>query len=209
MHDACERSLCALPVEEIPEEIFVPYAGVHNMVSTSVLHGSPMPINLQYLHLLLPCSSYDRKKFAAITIRIDNPKCTALLFTSGKLVVTGARSWNECLLASLCIVNIINNRLENTRYRVSNCVVQNIVAHSDMMLGPGLKLDIDAMYADLGIECTYQKNMFPGLIYRSVAHQVVLLCFYSGKVVLTGGKTIPDIHRTWRDLYPVISKYVV
>ena len=45
------------------------------------------------LATLLPCSTYDRKRFAAITIRIDNPRCTALLFTSGKLVITGVKSW--------------------------------------------------------------------------------------------------------------------
>jgi hypothetical protein len=66
---------------------------VHNMVSTSVVHGSEMPINLLQLAMLLPCSTYDRKRFAAITIRIDNPRCTALLFTSGKLVITGVKSW--------------------------------------------------------------------------------------------------------------------
>lgn len=66
---------------------------VHNMVSTSVVHGSDMPINLSQLAVLLPCSTYDRKKFAAITIRIDEPRCTALLFTSGKLVITGVKSW--------------------------------------------------------------------------------------------------------------------
>ena len=66
---------------------------VHNMVSTSVVHGSEMPINLSQLAMMLPCSTYDRKRFAAITIRIDNPRCTALLFTSGKLVITGVKSW--------------------------------------------------------------------------------------------------------------------
>lgn len=66
---------------------------VHNMVSTSVVHGNIMPINLSHLATLLPCSTYDRKRFAAITIRIDNPRCTALLFTSGKLVITGVKSW--------------------------------------------------------------------------------------------------------------------
>jgi hypothetical protein len=71
---------------------------VHNMVSTSVVNGSEMPINLSQLGMLLPCSTYDRKRFAAITIRIDNPRCTALLFTSGKLVITGVKSWyDECL----------------------------------------------------------------------------------------------------------------
>ena len=66
---------------------------VHNMVSTSVVHGTEMPINLSQLAMLLPCSTYDRKRFAAITIRIDHPRCTALLFTSGKLVITGVKSW--------------------------------------------------------------------------------------------------------------------
>lgn len=66
---------------------------VHNMVSTSVVHGNRMPINLSQLAALLPCSTYDRKRFAAITIRIDHPRCTALLFTSGKLVITGVKSW--------------------------------------------------------------------------------------------------------------------
>lgn len=73
---------------------------VHNMVSTSIVHGSHMPINLSLLAMLLPCSTYDRRRFAAITIRIDNPRCTALLFTSGKLVVTGVKSW--CCAAPRC-----------------------------------------------------------------------------------------------------------
>ena len=47
---------------------------VHNMVSTSIVHGSQMPINLSLLAVLLPCSTYDRRRFAAITIRIDNPR---------------------------------------------------------------------------------------------------------------------------------------
>lgn len=67
---------------------------VHNMVSTSILQSSDMPINLTLLAMLLPCSTYDRRRFAAITIRLENPRCTALLFTSGKLVITGVKSWS-------------------------------------------------------------------------------------------------------------------
>ncbi len=66
---------------------------VHNMVSTSIVHGSRMPIYLCLLAMLLQCSTYDRLFFAAIMIHIDNPRCTALLFTSGKLVITGVKSW--------------------------------------------------------------------------------------------------------------------
>ena len=170
--------------------------------------STEMPINLEYLHELLPCSSYDRKRFAAITIRIDNPKCTALLFTSGKLVVTGVKSWYECLLAALCVTRIMNKTAVRMRYWVANCDIQNIVAHSDIGIVPPSKLDIEAMYADISMYCTYQKNMFPGLIYRAADCPVVLLCFFSGKIVLTGGKKVEDIKNGWDLVFPLICKYI-
>lgn len=170
-----------------------PIAIVHNIVSTSLLKGNDMPINLQRLSMYLPNSSYNRRRFAAITIRIDNPHCTALLFTSGKLVITGVRSWHESLLASLCISRMVTEALVDCSYIILNCEIQNIVAHSEAPLQGNQKMDIQRMYESHSIECTFQRNMFPGLIYRAKECPVVLLCFLSGKVVLTGGKTFTDI----------------
>lgn len=115
----------------------LPMAMVHNIVSTSLLQGADgdgasVPINLQLLALCLPCSSYNRRRFAAITIRISSPRCTALLFTSGKLVVTGVRSWYESVLASLCISRLVEAALPGKSYRVMNCEIQNIVARSEV-----------------------------------------------------------------------------
>lgn len=53
----------------------------------------PACIDLDRIFSLIPCSHYNRKKFAAITIRISEPTVTALLFTSGRLVITGSKSW--------------------------------------------------------------------------------------------------------------------
>ena len=64
----------------------------HNMVSTVHFKGSQPKIDLAFIANSTRYSTYDRKRFAAITIRITNPKVTALLFSSGKLVVTGAVS---------------------------------------------------------------------------------------------------------------------
>lgn len=228
--------------ENDPSDRVRPMAVIHNIVSTSVVHGSVMPIDLNELSLLLPCSSYDRRRFAAITVRIDKPKCTALLFTSGKLVVTGVKSWFECMLASLEIAKLMNSVMVGRTYRVINCDVQNIVAHTEIQLRGDEKLNIQSMYEvsvvfwgegegcrhlacggldlieivsvapwvkqDMSMECTYQRNMFPGLILRAKESPVVLLCFYSGKVVLTGGKNVKDIHQGWKALWPVVKKYV-
>jgi transcription initiation factor TFIID TATA-box-binding protein len=206
-----EESLIAVPYSyghTVPRECTEPLSPVHNIVSTSLIVATEMPINLEYLHELLPCSSYDRKRFAAITIRLENPKCTALLFTSGKLVITGVKSWYECLLAAICVGQVMNRCSIRAKYWVANCEIQNIVAHSDLGIASPQKLDIEYMYNDLSMECTYQKNMFPGLIYRAAECPVVLLCFYSGKVVLTGGKRMEDIHRGWALVYPIIKRYI-
>lgn len=95
----------------------IPHATIHNIVSTSKIvcippknKESPLDaqdvqdkgdnfflvpacIDLDQIYSLIPCSHYNRKKFAAITIRISEPTVTALLFTSGRLVITGSKSW--------------------------------------------------------------------------------------------------------------------
>lgn len=64
--------------------------------SVSVIQVSTVQVNVRDNNIDLDRlarntlnTTYDRNKFAAITIRIANPKTTALLFSSGKLVITG------------------------------------------------------------------------------------------------------------------------
>jgi hypothetical protein len=69
-----------------------PLTTIHNLVGTCEIFSSVMPIDLEFVYKSLPNSFYDRKRFAAITIRVTQPVCTGLLFTSGKLVVTGCKT---------------------------------------------------------------------------------------------------------------------
>ena len=87
------------------------------------------------------------------------------------------------------------------------CDIQNIVAHVEVPLH-GSRLDIKSMYARLNLFSTYQKNMFPGLIYRPPTSPIVLLCFESGKIVLAGGQSLHDIHAGWACLWPLIKSFV-
>ena len=186
----------------------IPLPIVHNIVATSQITSSVYPLDLDMIHSLLPFSFYNKKKFAAITIRLSRPECTTLLFSSGKLVVTGGRSWYENVLSSLFVARLLNECIPNQEFKLSRCDVQNMVAHAEVIVGKGF-LDIHAMYNHLAINCTYQKRMFPGLIYRPEASPIVLLCFYSGKIVITGGKTMNDIYEGWNRLWPVIHTFIV
>jgi transcription initiation factor TFIID TATA-box-binding protein len=102
----------------------------------------------------------------------------------------------------------MSNLFAHVKYYIVDCDVQNIVAHSEIPLRENQFLNIQKMYENMSMECTYQKNMFPGLIYRSTEAPVVLLCFYSGKVVLTGGKSIRDIEWGWNMLWKVVRRYI-
>jgi transcription initiation factor TFIID TATA-box-binding protein len=185
-----------------------PIAFVHNIVGTTQIESNIKPINLNYIADLLPNSYYDRQKFAAITIRIQNPTCTALLFTSGKLVLTGSKGLYECLLASYRVVEMLRRYISHADFRITENTIQNIVGHVEVPLKHGQILDLDGMYQTYCTHCTYQRNMFPGLIYRPDRSPVVLLCFFSGKIVITGGKCIEDIMVGWERLWPIIKNFI-
>ena len=114
----------------------------------------------------------------------------------------------ESVYSGLYVVKLLKQCIPNERFALSQCSIQNMVAHVELPLGAGSTLDIQAMYARLSLNCTYQKRMFPGLIYRPESSPVVLLCFYSGKIVITGGKTLTDIYEGWTRLWPIVRPFI-
>jgi transcription initiation factor TFIID TATA-box-binding protein len=184
-----------------------PMPTVHNIVATSQILSSLPMLDLHRIHEMLPFSFYDQNKFAAITVRLHEPDCTTLLFSSGKLVVTGCRTWYECVYASLFVAKLLGECIPGHAFTLATCDVQNMVAHVEIPIGGGC-LDLHAMYSRMALNCTYQRKMFPGLIYRPEASPVVLLCFFSGKVVITGGKTMEDVYTGWSRLWPTLKSFV-
>jgi TATA-box binding protein (TBP) (component of TFIID and TFIIIB) len=100
-----------------------------------------------------------------------------------------------------------------------DCEIQNVVAN---VIIPGgtpeiptdSRLNINAMLVRLNAEvndpvCQYRKDLFPGLVYRPPKSPVVVLCFSSGKCVVTGGRTIADVDIGWGLLWDNIRRFVV
>ena len=197
-------------ISEIPENITdpsIPQAQIHNLVGTAMIKSSILPLDLSIIARLLPNVVYDRQKFAAITIRLSEPVCTSLLFTSGKMVLTGCKNFPSCVLASHYIVKILRRGIPNVQFNLTNVQIQNIVGNVDLNL-KNQKMDLQRLYDEQGVFCTYQRNMFPGLIYRPDKSPVVLLIFVSGKIVVTGGRSSIDVFRGWHALWPFIKEYI-
>jgi len=184
-----------------------PHASVHNLVGTAMIQKKIKSLDLLSISRLLPNCNYDKQKFAAITIRIHHPACTVLLFTSGKMVLTGCRSYMQCVLAAHEVVRLLRHGVPGVFLRLRNVTIQNIVGNVDLKL-ENASMDLERFHLDHNIFSTYQKNMFPGLIFRPDNSPVVLLVFLSGKIVITGGKSTSDVNGGWEQLWPIVKQYI-
>lgn len=185
-----------------------PVAEVHNLVGTCQIESSVMPLNLMHISEILPNAIFTKQKFAAITLRLQDPLCTVLLFTSGKLVLTGSKTFLECVASCLRVLEMLRAGIPGVSFRLTSSVIQNIVGNVNLRLKQCDHIDLDTLYRDHSVYCTYQKNMFPGLIFRPLNSPIVLLVFTSGKIVLTGAKSASTMHAGWQAMWPCIHRYI-
>lgn len=146
-------------------------------------------------------AEYNPKRFAAVIMRIREPKTTALIFASGKMVVTGAKSEDDSKLASRKYARIIQKIGFAAKF--TDFKIQNIVGSCDVKF----PIRLEGLAFSHGTFSSYEPELFPGLIYRMVKPKIVLLVFVSGKVVLTGAKQREEIYQAFEAIYPVLSEF--
>ncbi|WP_288046795.1 TATA-box-binding protein [Methanothermococcus sp.] len=144
-------------------------------------------IDLEYAADILDNAEYEPEQFPGLVCRLSDPKVALLIFRSGKLNCTGAKSKED---AEIAIKKIIKELKDAGMDIIDNpeVNVQNTVATADLGIEPNLD-DISTLE---GTE--YEPEQFPGLVYRLSDPKVVVLIFGSGKVVITGLKKKDDAY---------------
>jgi len=146
-------------------------------------------------------AEFNPKRFAAVIMRIRDPKTTALIFASGKMVVTGAKSEDSSKLAARKYARVIQKLGFPAKF--VDFKIQNIVGSCDVKF----PIRLEGLAFAHGTFSSYEPELFPGLIYRMVEPKIVLLIFVSGKIVLTGAKHREEIYRAFEQIYPVLLEY--
>ena len=182
---------------------------LQNIVSTSNLGCE---LNLRQIALQAKNAEYNPKRFAAIIMRIKEPKTTALIFSSGKMVCTGAKSEEDSKKASRKYAKIIRSLGFQVDFK--DFKVQNIVGSCDVKFQIALsQLNRQIIISDSqnirtnNYICHYEPEIFPGLIYHMLEPEIVLLIFVSGKIVLTGAKQREQIYEAFRKIYPLLLQH--
>lgn len=196
---------------ELPQNMIIPSADIsgkpmqtqkmempklENIVSTVDLDCK---LDLRKIALQAKNAEYNPKRFAAVIMRIRNPKTTALIFGSGKMVCTGAKDEDSSMTAARKYAKTIKKLEFNVKFK--GFMIQNIVGSC----GVNFAINLEALLGTHGKFCTYDPEIFPGLIYRMEQPKIVLLIFCSGKVVLTGAKKREQLDEAFKKIYPTLK----
>jgi transcription initiation factor TFIID TATA-box-binding protein len=146
-------------------------------------------LDLPAIAMSLEGADYNPEQFPGLIYRMKDPKAATLLFSSGKVVCTGAKSREQVKAA----ISKVIKQIEKAGIHIDGdpkIEVQNIVATFDL----GQQVNLNAVAISLGLEkVEYEPEQFPGLVFRMDTPKVVLLLFGSGKVVCTGARKPQDV----------------
>ncbi|MCW4049378.1 MAG: TATA-box-binding protein [Candidatus Bathyarchaeota archaeon] len=144
---------------------------------------------------------YRPKQFPGLVFRLKRPKTATLIFGSGKMVCTGAKSMK---LARSAVRKVVRELKNNGIIILGKptIVIQNIVASANLHG----KIDLETA-ADIMENVMYEPEQFPGLIYRMGVPKVVLLLFASGKLVCTGAKTEDMVKEAVEKVHVILQDF--
>lgn len=169
-----------------------------NLVVTTDLNHK---LHLENIACTLPNTEYNPEQFPGLVMRIKEPKTSALLFSSGKVVCTGAKDIDS---AKKSIQEIIDSLAKINVKIIGDPVlkIQNLVGSGE--LGFNLNLNMLAMKLS---NTEYEPEQFPGLVYKMKnPFPASFLLFLNGKIVCTGTKSKEQVDKCLEQLVKDLKK---
>ena len=159
-----------------------------NIVASGIIADS---IDLVELSNKVEGCELNTKRFPGAVYRIQEPKIASLIFSSGKIVLTGSRS-HEALAEGLAIITKSLKDAGIDTLKEPKIAITNMVCSYDL----GIKINLGRVAVTFNVEnIEYEPEQFPGLVYRIKDPKIVVLIFSSGKIILAGGKNLVDVRK--------------
>ena len=174
-----------------------PIVSIENVVASATVDQK---MDLNKITKNFPDVEYHPDQFPGLVFRIKSPKTATLIFTSGKMVCTGAKSEQMSRNA----VKTVVTKLRKGGIAVKKdavVTIQNIVASINL----GGKIHLEQAARTLP-RSMYEPEQFPGLIHRMLDPKTVILLFSSGKLVCTGAKKEEDVYRSVNNLHSSLEE---
>jgi len=173
-----------------------PIINIENIVASATVKHR---MELNAVVKAFPDAEYRPGRFPGLVFRLKKPRTSTLIFGSGRMICTGARSEKEAERALRKLVKVLKEGGILIMGKPEIKVV-NVVATVNL----GGSVDLLELYeAERGMRgrIVYEPEQFPGLIYRMEVPRAVFLIFSSGKLVCTGARKEEDVHQAVMELH--------
>ncbi|KAG2478176.1 MAG: TATA-box binding protein [Nitrosopumilales archaeon] len=143
-----------------------PIISIENVVATATIHQK---LDLKDITKKFPNVEWNPDLFPGAVFRLKNPKTATLLFRSGKMVCTGAKSEE---LARKAVKTVVQ-KLRKGKIKIkkeATVTIQNMVASINL----GGKVHLEQAARTLP-KSMYEPEQFPGLIHRMLDPKTVIL----------------------------------
>jgi len=167
-----------------------PIINIENIVASATVKHR---MELNAVMRAFPDAEYRPGRFPGLVFRLKKPRTSTLIFGSGKMICTGAKSEKEAERALRKLVKVLKEGgiliMEKPEIKVVNVVAT---------VNLGGSIDLSELYeSERGMRgrIVYEPEQFPGLIYRMDSPRAVFLIFSSGKLVCTGARKEEDVHQ--------------
>ncbi len=174
-----------------------PLIHIQNIVASASLNQT---LDLNLIVEKFPLTEYRPKVFPGLVFRLKKPKTATLIFETGKMVCTGAKSEKTARQA----VNKVARELKKHGIPIKNkpvIKIQNIVASAEL----GGEIDLESVVYKLR-RVMYEPEQFPGAVYRMEDPKVVFLIFSAGKLVCVGAKKEQEVYDAVNKLQKILEE---
>jgi transcription initiation factor TFIID TATA-box-binding protein len=198
------RDDCANIQKDLREiHIDIPEIDVSNVVCKSFVGCK---INLPHCNQFLKNSSmHTHNKFPALFIRLKNPRLSILLFSTGKVVITGARLYEDACLAVQRLVGSLVKL--NYAASVGEVKIENFVAK--VCMGFPVKLSELQSCTLHKRYCDQQNGRFPCINYRIyvIEPKVTIRVFGNGIFLIQSAKSMTTLRKAVELMVPVLHQF--
>ena len=140
---------------------------------------------------------YNPGNFNPIVMRLRNPKSTALIFSTGKIVCTGTKNEEDSRIVARKFARILQKLgypIKFLDYRITN-----IAASCRVNFRP----NFEKIYRNQQKFVQYEPELFPALVYRK---DLTILLFKSSKVIITNAKSRQQLYEGFQEFKESIHR---
>lgn len=146
-------------------------------------------IDVKNIVPILGFGVYNPDVFSAATVKFMNPKITVNIFSTGVLMVMGARTAH----GALYVIHYLKQRL---KFNISFIKITNMFC----TYSTGREIDVYKFLENYKSHCYYDPGLFPSCVYKPSHSSNTVSVFSTGSLTIYGCKTVDEINNTIEDV---------